>query len=89
MGYQEHIQQMESHSRGIVLCELASDHEHSSVQNSSVQKSHRIQAYTRWIPGFPSESCQTERRKMKQIFTKLQEWRAEHLSSISQAEGVI
>ncbi|KAB5526081.1 hypothetical protein PHYPO_G00147620 [Pangasianodon hypophthalmus] len=33
MGYQEHIQQIESHSRGIVLRELVSDHEHSTEQN--------------------------------------------------------
>lgn len=62
MRYQEHIQQMESHSRGLVLRELASDHEHSSLQN--FHKPHKIQAYACRIDhSQPSESPHAEHKK--------------------------
>ncbi|MCJ8747493.1 hypothetical protein PDJAM_G00154060 [Pangasius djambal] len=62
MGYQEHIQQIDSHPRGIVLRELVSDHGHSTDQNVHLYKPQRIPVYTRWFGhSRPSESHHAER----------------------------
>lgn len=66
MGYQEHIQQTESHSNGVGQRELTSDHENSTEQNVHLYKLHRIWVYTCWFDHSQlSEIHHTESRKKK------------------------
>lgn len=65
MGYQDHIQQTESHSSGVVLREPTSDHKNSTEQSINLYKPQRIQVYTRWFDhSQPSERHHTESRKI-------------------------
>lgn len=66
MGYQEHIQQTESHSNGVGQRELTSDHENSTEQNVHLYKLQRIRVYTCWFDHSQlSEIHHAESRKKK------------------------